>query len=460
MANEPIEIVELDEKRFSALVTTSRSPAAAYVSRELAWFSNTDESVLGVLLLDTVDDDFVSIVMARDQNGIFRAIDLDTSIPTEEGALDWLHGAMRWHTGTGKKIYPQGEQVIEIDLFTPVVSIAKQHPYFVRLANEEALSSAKGIISEMMPHFVDIDGNFVEQFQSTGFDSRLWELYVNSYLVEEQLFIDRSKNAPDFLVTKFDQSVAIEAVIVGRKKENPISLFKGPKEPVSPVEIFEQHQGAMQIRFGSPLYSKLSKKYWELPHVEGKPIVFAIADFHDDQSMLWSSTALMDYLYGVHHDHHYDDHGNLVIDPIQVKTYKVGDKEIPAGFFFQPNSENVSAILFSASGTISKFNRIGKQAGFGSENVLMIRMGACHDHDPNASKPQLFKYEVTTETGETWGEGLSMFHNPNALHPVPKELFPSIAHHEFDNGQIVSILPEFYPYASQTLNLKLKNRFT
>ncbi len=72
-----------------------------------------------------------------------------------------------------------------------------------------------------------------------------------------------------------------------------------------------------------------------------------------------------------------------------------------------------------------------------------------------SSKPKLFRYEVSTETGETWGEGFSMFHNPNAIHPVPKELFPSIAHHDFENGQIVSALPDFHPYASHTLNLKL-----
>lgn len=51
-----------------------------------------------------------------------------------------------------------------------------------------------------MSHFKDIDGNFIEQFQSTGFDARLWELYLNTYLIEEQLFFDRNYNAPDFIV--------------------------------------------------------------------------------------------------------------------------------------------------------------------------------------------------------------------------------------------------------------------
>jgi hypothetical protein len=64
-------------------------------------------------------------------------------------------------------------------------------------------------------------------------------------------------------------------------------------------------------------------------------------------------------------------------------------------------------------------------------------------------------YQVTTESNETWAEGLSMFHNPNAQHPVPEYLFPSVAHHYFDDGQIISRLPEFHPYSSTTMNIIL-----
>ncbi|HBZ2097124.1 TPA: hypothetical protein MHM06_14365 [Klebsiella pneumoniae] len=63
---------------------------------------------------------------------------------------------------------------------------------------------------------------------------------------------------------------------------------------------------------------------------------------------------------------------------------------------------------------------------------------------------------IRTFPNETWGEGLSMFHNPNAKHPVPEALFPSIAHHYYDNGQIVSHLPEFHPYSSMTINMKIE----
>jgi hypothetical protein len=69
VAQSEIKISELSEQRFNALAAHSRSPAAAYVSKELGWFKNDDESIIGVLLLDTVDDDYAAAVIARDENG-------------------------------------------------------------------------------------------------------------------------------------------------------------------------------------------------------------------------------------------------------------------------------------------------------------------------------------------------------------------------------------------------------
>ena len=448
-----IKIQKLDPKRFNALAGHSRSPAAAYVSKELEWYRNEDESLLGVILLDIIDNDYVSIMMVPDEAGRYRCFKLKDSIPTLEDARTWIINTMKWYTGQGVKVCPQGDSSQGVNLFDPITPIDKQHPYFTHLANNITFLSARTIINNMMPHFVDIDGNFVEQFQTSGFEARLWELYMNTYLVEEELFIDRTEDKPDFVVEKYGKTVAIEAVIVGRKKNNPPKYFYSAPELRSPEEIGMSNQNEMPIRFGSPLYSKLQKKYWELPHVQGNPLVFAIADFHDDQSMLWSPTALINYLYGFKYDFHYDENKQLIITPVKIDTHKVGKKEIPSGYFLQPESEYVSAILFSASGTISKFNRIGRQAGYYDPRGIMIRQGTCHNHDPNASMPNFFRYIVDEQCNETWAEGLSMYHNPNARFPVPEELFPSIAHHRFIDGRLVSLLPDFHPYGSVTYHI-------
>jgi len=449
-----VTVKGMDRKRFDALAGYSRDPLLAVIGIELAWFSNIDETILGVLVQDRFDRDFNAVLLCRDEARRFRAFDTAVSLKDKESAMVWLCDSIQKHTSGGLTTYPQGDDRKPIDLFTPVVPEERQHPYFTALAGQAGFASARGIINSMMPYFTDVDGNFVEQFQSTGFDARVWELCLYAYLVEEQFVVSREHNAPDFLVTKGSESVAIEAVTVGRADDDPPRCTAELAGDETAREVADELTDAMPIRWGSPLYSKLKMKYWELPHVAGNPLVFAVADFHDDQSMLWSSSALIRYLYGVAHDHRFDGDGNLIILPRPIGTHKVGDKEIPSGFFFQPDAEYISAVLSSASGTVSKFNRMGRQAGFKAPNTRLIRTGKCYDHDPNAALPKDFEYEVNEESEETWAEGFSMLHNPEAKQPVPEELFPSIAHHHFRDGQIYSSMPEFHPYASITIRFE------
>jgi len=311
-------------------------------------------------------------------------------------------------------------------------------------------------MSEMMRHLVDVDGNLVEQFQTEGFDSRTWELYLYAALLEQGLFVEKPKPAPDFMVRKGRKKVFIEAVTV-----NPTGNAPPPSPADEPImrtseEIKELLKSKVAIKFASPLWSKLNRKnpYWELKEVEGHPLVFAIADFHEKQSMIWTSTALLRYLYGVSHDFVYDEKGQLVITPMKLETHEFEGKKIPSGFFLQDKAENVSAVLFSASGTMSKFNRMGRLAGFGLPEQKMFRAGFHFRHDKNAALPSYFMHEVKQgAVTETWAEGLSMFHNPRAKHPVDWGMFPHIAHHFFTDGLIESIVPEFHPYSSYTWNL-------
>lgn len=411
-------------------------------------------------MFDFSDSDYNPLILGRDEVGRFRAIDLSTSYAKFEDAENWLINSIKWLSGLNKRIFPQGDPNEKMELFKELVPVEQQHPYFTALCNQKTLLSAKMLIQEIMPHFIDVDGNYIRQFQTTEFDQRLWELYLFCYFNEECLSIDRTKNAPDFILSNHIESVAVEATIVGRKKA--VSYFKFDEKPYIPEISEKELNNNMPLRFGSPLYSKLNHinkdklHYWEYEHVKGKPFLIAIHDFHDDHSMIWSHTALAKYLYGYEHDYEYIE-GKLVIHPRRIETlFKEDGTPIPSGFFFQPLAENISAILTTSIGTISKFNRLGRQAGFGDKSVKMIRHGTCHNHDPNASKPNMFSYEVNESTQETWGEGVSIYHNPKALIPLNEDIFPSAAHHYFDKGQIISHIPVFFPYNSITINLQLR----
>lgn len=456
-------IKPLSRERFNAFVNWTRLPIVADIGTELHWYSDSDERVLGVVIIDHTDADFGYVVLGRDEVGRFRAIDQQVSLSNEGKARSRLRKALRKYSETGDSVFPQGSPTFKgVDLFTPTVPEEKQHPTFKNIRKHLNWTPATGILREMMKSFVDVDGNFVEQFQTTGFDSRLWELYLYAYLVEDGLFVERPKPAPDFAAIRHGRKVFIEAVAVGPTDGEPIPAAKeGPPALKDPEEIKTLLKGKMPIKFGSALYSKLSRKtpYWKIPEVVDHPLLFAIADFHDQQSMTWSSSALFEYLYGITHEFTRGDDGRLIISALKIEYHEHEGKKIPSGFFYLPDAVNVSGVLFSASGTLSKFNRMGRLAGFGVKNMKLVRYGVCHDHDPNAALPRKFVKEIAPGVSkESWGEGLSLFHNPNARHPVPEEMFPSIAHHKLVDGQIRSVLPEFHPYSSITMNMLITGK--
>lgn len=453
-------VKQLTPERYNAFIAWTRLPPAHRMVEEQEFVSNTDETLIGVLLMDRTDRDFAWAVLGRDAKGRFRWIDGNVSLTRTE-ARHGLYAAIKRYTDSGKTVFPQGDEDYDkagVDLFELRVAEDKLHKHFQVLRTLPWAEPARRMLSEMMCHFTDVDGNFVEQFQSTAFDARLWELYLYAALLEMGLYVSKEHEVPDFEVRAGSRKVFIEAVIVGPSPKDP-PLEREPSGvsmPHSPDKIKELLKTRMPVRFGSPLFSKLNrpKPYWELTHVQGHPLVFAVADFHEDQSMTWTSPALLEYLYGVTHDFLYDDAGQLVITPLKLETHEYQGKVIPSGFFFQPNAENVSAVLFSSSGTISKFNRMGRLAGFGPENQRMFRIGVRHTHDANAALPAPFQLEVRQGVvRESWAEGLVMFHNPNAKHLIDPAMFPDIAHHHYEDGQIHSLVPEFHPYSSFTWNV-------
>ncbi|WP_217525177.1 hypothetical protein [Vibrio metschnikovii] len=400
----------------------SRHPMARVTADERQWFIAYDKKILATIIRDNIDGDFGFVIMGRDERKMFRALEVSNSFKREEiQARNELIKAIKKYKNNGQDLYPQGDEIkLTNELFEPLVERSKLNPIYIALAEEPRLEAARNLIKEIVYTFDDPDGHYIKEFQTHGFDARLWELYLYIYFHDKFTQI-KGNPAPDFHITNGAKEYLVEAVTV-----NPSQDESRPdeEEPEDPVKIRELLNDYMPIKFGSPLYSKLKKKYWEKAHVAGKPLVFAIHDFHNTGSMTWSRTALMEYLYGVRAS---------IVDgkpkAIRINTHEWKGKSIPSGFFNQPDAENISAVLFSNAATLTKFNRMGKLAGMGGEDVKIYRMGTRYNPDPEAFVGIPFHEDVDSpEYTESWSESLIMYHNPNALHPVEPSDFPDISH--------------------------------
>jgi hypothetical protein len=338
------------------------------------------------------------------------------------------------------------------DLLTPIRPPKDLHPQFLNLISHAVFEPARGMLREVYAEFPDPDGNFVEQFQTSGIDARTFELFLFAMFKDLGHHIEREPRL-DFILSRDGQEACVEAVIASPPPNDGIQPYTNDPPDRSPEELQEYREHEAVIRLGSPLFSKLQKKYWALPRALGKPLIFAIENFHAG-ALHFSDSTLSNYLFGLSSHSYHDADGKLITTHTLIDKHKSGTKEIPSGFFAQPNAENVSAVLFSNSGTIPKFNRMGHQGAYHSDAVRMIRWGTSYRFDPNSTSPEMFLYEVgdPSQGLESWREGTVLLHNPRAKHPVPRGWLGASVEQYVKGDRIVSEIAEpFHPYGSTTV---------
>jgi hypothetical protein len=91
-----------------------------------------------------------------------------------------------------------------MDLFTPVVPEDGLHQATIK----KNAAGVREVLSDWADGFVDRDGKFVEEVQTT-YNSSFWELYLFAVLKHLGIKVDFSYDAPDFVA--LDQPFAIEA---------------------------------------------------------------------------------------------------------------------------------------------------------------------------------------------------------------------------------------------------------
>lgn len=444
---------QISESRFNALAGYARQPMARVMAREVEFYEVDSGRIVGMIIEDRTDNDFGGTVFARDAVHRYRCVRV-----TEFGqTLDAARASLAIEMEVAKQAPPEehfqdDEPNKPIDFFTPIYDHSQLSPSFRRLISEENLSPALGVIEPMMRWHRDVDGNFVEQFQTAGFDQRIWELYLFAVFNELDFEIDTTVHVPDFIAKSLFGSMAVEAATVGPTRTGSEIIPPPPTDTEEAKQQYLRHY--MPIKFGSVLYSKMKKKYWEHERVQSLPFLIAIHDFSSPQSMVHTRSALESYLFGFEHSFEKSNDGTLRILPKKIKEHRWGEKVIPSGFFDLPDTENVSGIIFSNNGTVSKFNRMGILNGFGSGRVVSIRSGTKVNHDPNATLPQVFRVLVNAAGyEESWVEGLSVLHNPNAKIPLNPGLIPGAAHLFLRaDGNVESFTPEFFPFGSITQN--------
>jgi hypothetical protein len=214
---------------------------------------------------------------------------------------------------------------------------------------------------------------------------------------------------------------AIEAVTSNPPAGQQVDISLRALAEESFEDIVRKCNEEFPIRVGSALFTKLGKAYWKLPHCRGLPFVLAVGPFHEPGSTAYVDQSLARYLYGVEVGADGADRRQRACSATRqtaIVRHVSKGKHIPSNFFGYASAENVSAVLYCNQFTVPRFFRVAAQADGWPPELEGTR--TCWYVDPEDG-PINFKYALDHPFApeESWWQGVTIFHNPRAIHPLP-----------------------------------------
>ncbi len=337
------------------------------------------------------------------------------------------------------------------DLFDSIVAPAARHVAYERLRTSPYHVDARSLLTATARRMGDPDGRLITDFQGEAFHARLFELACFAYLEEQGLSIDRTNPRPDFLVSRGGRAVcSIEAVTASPTNGQRADIAIAGIEALSPAEILEKCDEDFPIRIGRALDGKLKHRYWELPHCQRLPFVIAVGPFYEPGSTQYVDENLARFLYGLDQYSDRVDEGCVATREVPVLAHAYAGKRMRSNLFEYPSAEHLSAVLYCNQWTVPRFVRLAAHA-HGWHGANGTRSGSClgpgdtvvidaveYEHalgDPDVPR-------------ETWSQGVTVFHNPRAIHPLPLGALSGTSTFMRSDGRVERTVSAFHPLTS------------
>lgn len=318
-----------------------------------------------------------------------------------------------------------------MNLFEPIVSAAQHHPNFknlLRMGNGFTLD----VLNDWAQGFIDRDGKFVTEFQMT-FNSSFWELYLHAVLKKYDMPVDFTKASPDFCLPS--KGFNIEATVASSAQGAAPEHLRLGKAPPADLNAFNFRS---IIRLSNSLAAKRRKyleSYAALAHVQDRPYVVAVTNFDQPFSFMACQRPIEAVLHGYYVDEERyiasgGGEGRLEGETL-LKVFKDNGSPIELGLFTTPAYREISAVIFSSCANMGKVRALSSDPSPGIV-FTALRLNPASDQ-PHIIRAPKRRYE------ENLLDGLRIYHNPYATHPLAPALFrhPSVFQSFWENDDWV-----------------------
>lgn len=305
-----------------------------------------------------------------------------------------------------------------MDLFKPVVPDVALHQNFVRTLDPTS-QPVREVLNQWADGFVDRDGKFVREFQTT-YNSSFWELYLFAVLKERGLEVDFSVDAPDFVCAH--HPIAIEGAIASHAQDD-VPEWQKTFEGVVHDDVGGAYIRSI-VRLSNAFHAKsnaFTSRYSGLPHMAGRSYIIAIANIGTQDFNMLGDVAMQRLLYDVWEER---------------QVYKPNGAPIAVGLFRSEAFAHVSAVMYSSVATFGKARALSDD-----QNPFVFHAIRIKD---NFTPIRVVASK--SDYRESLTDGLRIFTNPFATIPFDLGLFDDPGIRTFladENGNfLVSCHPE------------------
>jgi hypothetical protein len=318
-----------------------------------------------------------------------------------------------------------------LKLFYPIVDESRLHQNFkniVRMGNGFVLD----VLNEWASGFVDRDGKFVEEFQTT-FNSSFWELYLFAVLKKVGMNVDFSKSRPDFCIPNLHFN--IEATIASNSQGSEPEHARLGKAPPRDLNQFNFQTILRLCNSLTEKHRKYCQSYTALDHVRDRPFVIAITNFDQPFSFMTAQRPIEAVLHAS-----YVDEERYIVSGMtdgRLRSEELGHvlknngSQVQLGLFTTPAYKEISAVIYSNCATIGKVRALSSDP---SPGIVFTALR----YNPNSDQPHTIR-ELKQRYEEHLLDGLRVYHNPYATHPLDRALFrhPSVFQSYFESDDWV-----------------------
>lgn len=316
-----------------------------------------------------------------------------------------------------------------MNLFQPVVAEERLHPNLRSILRGGNVYNMD-VLQDWARGFVDRDGKFINEFQTT-FNSSFWELYLFAVLKKYGMAVDFSQARPDFCIPSL--GLNIEATIASHAEGADPEFVRQGKMPPNALNAFNLQTIQRLANSLTAKHRKFIDAYSLLDHVRDRAYVVAVTNFDQPFSFLACQRPIEAVLYGyyVDEERHIATRGKAgrLQGEELLRVFKDNGSPIDLGLFTTPAYRHISAVIFNGCATM------GKVRALSSDPAPGIAFTALR-HNPVSDVPHVIQ-EPKRRYEESLLDGLRIYHNPFALHPLDPQHFrhPSVFQWYFRDGE-------------------------